>query len=221
MELFPKKVKYSFRFVDASDGSVIHGAEVKFENDCEQPEKLSADSTGLFGIKVPEKCNGKILMHREGYVDYIGMVDNLTHQGGLIYIQVNKQPISIIKGPVQVGGTFLLENIYYEFEQSTIKPGSESELNELVTVLKQYPTMMVDLVGHTDSRGDANGNLKLSLERAFTVKNYLVEKGINAERISITGRGETQPRNRCKDGVNCTEDEHQFNRRTEVRVMKL
>ena len=81
--------------------------------------------------------------------------------------------------------------------------------------------MEVDLVAHTDSQGSAEYNMDLSIRRAKSAKQFLVSKGIADKRVRAFGYGETQPRNQCTDGVKCTDDEHQYNRRTEVKVTKI
>jgi outer membrane protein OmpA-like peptidoglycan-associated protein len=87
--------------------------------------------------------------------------------------------------------------------------------------MKQYPSMEVELTAHTDSRGNDQYNLELSLKRADSAKRYLIQKGIKSSRIKALGLGETQIRNRCADGVECTDEEQQFNRRTEVKVARI
>ena len=79
----------------------------------------------------------------------------------------------------------------------------------------------MELSSHTDSRGNEAYNLKLSQKRAESAKEYLVARGIAADRIEAVGYGETQLRNDCDDSRNCSEAEHQFNRRTEVKVLKI
>jgi outer membrane protein OmpA-like peptidoglycan-associated protein len=87
--------------------------------------------------------------------------------------------------------------------------------------MKKYPTMEVELGAHTDSRGAEAYNLQLSLRRAESARNFLIQQGIAAYRIKAVGYGESQLRNKCTDVVNCTEAEHQYNRRTEVKVTKI
>ena len=81
--------------------------------------------------------------------------------------------------------------------------------------------MEVELTAHTDARGDAAYNRNLSRERAAAAKSYLVNKGIASIRIRSKGMGEVAIRNHCTNGVKCSDEEHQYNRRTEVRVTKL
>jgi outer membrane protein OmpA-like peptidoglycan-associated protein len=87
--------------------------------------------------------------------------------------------------------------------------------------MKQYPSMEIEMTAHTDSRGNDQYNLELSLKRAESAKRYLIQKGIKSSRIKAFGLGETQIRNRCTDDVECTDEEHQYNRRTEVKVVRI
>ena len=77
------------------------------------------------------------------------------------------------------------------------------------------------MTSHTDSRGTASYNQKLSEKRAIADKNYIVAKGIASSRITTAGAGESTPRNNCTDNVECTETEHQYNRRTDVKITKI
>ena len=122
-------------------------------------------------------------------------------------------------GPsIGAGTVIVLENIYYDFNKSSIRTGAARELDELVAMMKIYPSMNIELSSHTDSRGGDDYNLNLSKARAESAKQFLRSKGIESSRVRAIGYGESQPRNKCIDGINCTEEEHQYNRRTEVKV---
>ena len=125
------------------------------------------------------------------------------------------------KMPFAEGVVIVLDNIYYDFNQAVIRRGQAKDLEALAALMKQYPEMEIELGAHTDSRGSADYNLELSRQRAEAAKLFLVSKGIGADRVTTKGYGESVPRNGCVDGVNCTESEHQFNRRTEVKVLKM
>ena len=125
-------------------------------------------------------------------------------------------------GPsIGAGTVIVLENIYYDFNKSSIRTGAARELDELVVMMRTYPSMMIELSSHTDSRGGSDYNLSLSQARAESAKQFLRSKGINGSRVRAVGYGESQPRNKCINGVNCTEEEHQYNRRTEVKVTSI
>ena len=92
-------------------------------------------------------------------------------------------------------------------------------MDRLVSLLKENPSLVVEIGAHTDSRGTDEFNDKLSQGRANSVVAYLLEKGIIEDRMVAVGYGETLLKNRCKDGVDCSEEEHQENRRTTFRVI--
>ncbi|MEM8909299.1 MAG: OmpA family protein, partial [Bacteroidota bacterium] len=115
----------------------------------------------------------------------------------------------------------VLENIYYDFNKSYIRSGAARELDELLALMKQYPSMKIELGSHTDSRGSNAYNQTLSDKRAKSAKEYLVSKGVASNRITTKGYGETQLRNQCGDLSNCTEEDHQYNRRTEVKITAI
>lgn len=108
-----------------------------------------------------------------------------------------------------------LENVLFETNSSTLKTSSFKELNELVGVMKEKPGMLVEIAGHTDNVGKPEDNLKLSLDRATAVKNYLTSYGISANRITAKGYGDTQPLE-----PNDNENGRAKNRRIEVRILK-
>ena len=206
--------------MDKEKNKPLPNIEVNLVLDCEDEVMTRiTDGSGVFEFCVPQDCRSFISSRAKDYYDLKLNLATMTEEKQ-ITLEFIKEQVSILKDPIKVGGTIILENIYYDFNKSTIRPGTERELNELATLLEQNPNMEIKLVAHTDSRGDAKENVTLSLSRAQEAKNYLISKGVGGDKISIEGRGETQPRNRCKDGVNCTEEEHQYNRRMEVIIKK-
>lgn len=113
----------------------------------------------------------------------------------------------------------VLNSIYFDFNDDQILPDAEKDLAKLKLLMDQYPDLVIELSSHTDSRGDNNFNMKLSQRRAESTKKWLENEGIAANRIKAKGYGETKLLNKCKDGVKCTEEEHQKNRRSEFRII--
>ena len=113
-----------------------------------------------------------------------------------------------------------LNNIHYDFDKATIRPDARPELDRLVAYLLDNPNIRVEMSSHTDSRGSDSYNQRLSQQRANSVKAYLVEHGVASSRIVSVGYGETRLLNRCSNGVPCSEEEHQLNRRTEIKVIE-
>lgn len=115
---------------------------------------------------------------------------------------------------------FNLPVIHYELDQAKLSKDGEQALDRVVLLLKKNPEVSVDISGHTDARGPAGYNLKLSQERMDEVIRYLDNADIDKSRLHGKGYGESKLKNKCKDGVDCTEYEHAENRRTEIRVYK-
>lgn len=114
-----------------------------------------------------------------------------------------------------------IDPIYFDFDKYNIREDAAIELNKIVTVMKKYPELIIEGGSHTDSRGSDQYNQKLSFRRADATVQYIINKGIDASRISAKGYGETVLVNNCADGVKCTEPEHQLNRRTEFVVVNI
>jgi len=119
------------------------------------------------------------------------------------------------------GKTIVLKDLYYDFGKAFLKPGAKKELLKLTQMMKDNPGIKVELGAHTDSRGAADKNRTLSQRRAANAVKYLIRKGIDEERIISYGYGESQLRNECADGVNCSEDKHAYNRRTELKIIDV
>ncbi len=112
-----------------------------------------------------------------------------------------------------------LRNIYFNFNDASIRPDAENDLYAVLQMLQNFPGLAIELGSHTDARGSASYNLDLSRRRSQSVRNWLTNKGIDINRTAAVGYGESLIRNGCTDGVPCTEAEHQENRRTEFKVI--
>lgn len=121
---------------------------------------------------------------------------------------------------VEVRGKTMIDinPIYFDLAQSSIRPDAAEELTKVLEAMKIYPKLEIALGAHTDSRGRDAYNLKLSQRRARSAKNWLVYRGISPNRITAKGYGEMELLNRCSNGVKCTEEEHELNRRIEFVV---
>ena len=112
--------------------------------------------------------------------------------------------------------------IYFDFDKSVIREDAKPELNKIIAVMNKYKNMVIHIESHTDSRGSAKYNEKLSERRAKSTYDYFIQQGIRVERItSHKGHGEYQLANDCGDGVKCDDDQHQANRRTEFVIEKM
>jgi outer membrane protein OmpA-like peptidoglycan-associated protein len=112
------------------------------------------------------------------------------------------------------------ENIYYELAKYNLETESEIVLDKVLLILKADPKVKLEVISHTDAQGDDAGNLKLSQNRSNAVIEYLVNKGIDKSRLKGVGKGELEIRNRCANGVACSDKEQEYNRRTEFKFIK-
>ncbi len=112
-----------------------------------------------------------------------------------------------------------IANIYYENQRSSVDEKKSPGLKEIIDLMIDQPYIVVEIGSHTDANGEEGFNLDLSRKRAESVKSYLVKKGIPADRLTTKGYGESQPINRCKEGVKCSDEELAVNRRTEFKVV--
>ena len=112
-----------------------------------------------------------------------------------------------------------LNLVLFNWDMSDIKPEGKQVLDEVITYMKEVTDVRVELSAHTDSHGSAEYNLDLSQRRAQSCVDYMVAGGIPVQRLVASGYGEQQLKNRCKDGVYCTKDEHQENRRVELKIL--
>ena len=113
----------------------------------------------------------------------------------------------------------VIPNIYYDYDKATLRPESMAVLDSILIFFKDNKDLTIELGSHTDSRGSDAYNLKLSQARAQSAVDYLIEKGVTKEQLVAVGYGETKLVNKCSNGVECTEEEHQKNRRTTFRII--
>ncbi len=146
-------------------------------------------------------------------------------------LAISKQPVSVvapISNPLPMepsiydecqGALDNINNIYFDLDKSFIRADAASELDKVIKVMKRCPNIIVEASSHTDCRAPRAYNQALSQRRAQATVNYIVYNGgIDPGRINAIGYGETRLRNRCSDGVKCSEIEHQMNRRTEFDI---
>ncbi len=122
--------------------------------------------------------------------------------------------------PVEEKEVVVLRNIYFDFDKADIRPDAALELDKIAAFLNSDPSVRIELSAHADSRGSDAYNMKLTQRRADSAVAYLVSKGIAANRLEAKGYGFTKLANHCAKGVECTEEEHQWNRRVEFFVIE-
>ena len=172
------------------------------------------------------------LAEHSGYVDY----DSLTRllPGAYYYIDditveclncpppvaddlnVDSTYLTVEQPTFTVGCTFVLKDIFFEFDKSTILQQSYFELRSLISLLETYPNMRIEIRGHTDGKGSDSYNQRLSENRAKAVTDYLISKGISEKRLQYKGYGKTMPID-----TNDTEEGRANNRRVEFKITAM
>ena len=138
----------------------------------------------------------------------------------LYEILLNPREVAIKKG-MDLAKVFEIKEIKFDYNKADIRSDAAVELTKIVEVMREYPKMKIDIRSHTDSRGADSYNLKLSDRRAKATLEWIVKQGIDRKRLKAKGYGETRLVNGCSNGVPCTEEEHQENRRSEFIVVAM
>lgn len=198
----------------------LAGAKVRLQEDGKPAGETVTDAEGKFSLPVAEDKNYTILIEKDGYFtkrDAISTSGKVPPRKELkkendIAVPYNNTLEKIIRNVAIV-----VENIYYDYNKSDIRPDAALELDKIVTLLNDNPNITIELSSHTDARGDEKFNQKLSQARAEAAVKYIESKGIADARISAKGYGKSRPI--VKNAT--TEEEHQKNRRTEFKVTKI
>ena len=111
-----------------------------------------------------------------------------------------------------------LSTIYFDLNKYNIRPDAEVEIQKVIAAMDKYPSLKIRVNSHTDSRGNDAYNLWLSQKRAQSTVAYMISKGISAERLDGEGYGEERLMNDCGNGIRCSNEKHQLNRRSEFII---
>ncbi|WP_406683654.1 OmpA family protein [Seonamhaeicola sp. MEBiC1930] len=181
---------------------------------------LITDENGHFEINIDRDTDYIVDTKKENFVDDI---QNITSKGikrnvTKLSTDVSLNPVSIEDIPIEE-----LYPIYFDFNKYNIRRDGTVELDRIVNLMTNvYPSMIIKIESHTDSRGSSEYNNILSQERAKATFEYLINHGVDASRITeYQGYGEQKLANNCDGSTNCTENQHQLNRRTQFIVVKM
>ncbi len=149
---------------------------------------------------------------KEGYNPYEKIIET-PMLSGIVDVPLPLERIGPCP-PNDLGCKLNLQPIYFDFDKSNIRRDAEIELAKILAAMREYPELIIHIESHTDSRGNDSYNMALSERRAQSTLKWLVGKGIDANRLTAKGYGESQLVNQCSNGVSCTSEEHQLNRRS-------
>ncbi len=207
----------------------IANANIRFEHRATGAiETARTTRNGEFDLCLPREGEWIAKVEKGGFRSETFRV--IAGKGAPAYEEVRLKPLEDgatiaetmpLANGLMEGSVFILDKIFYEYNKATLNQGAVRHLDQIIEWMKTYPEMAIDLVAHTDVRGDARLNQLLTDERAKNAKTYLVAKGIDERRINAFGKGETQLRNHCTESAECSDEEHQQNNRLEIIIRKL
>ena len=207
---------------DAKTKAIIANAKVILSD--KVMKEVSTDQSKTDGTFTFEKvnCNDSHYYLRGEKEKYETAEVNVTvGKDEVVYeILLNPREVAIKKG-MDLAKVFEIKEIKFDYNKADIRPDAAVELTKIVEVMREYPKMKIDIRSHTDSRGADSYNLKLSDRRAKATLEWIVKQGIDRKRLKAKGYGETRLVNGCSNGVPCTEEEHQENRRSEFIVVAM
>ncbi len=178
---------------------------------------LHTDNRGYYQAETSITASYSIRVEKEDYVtDEKQSQANLESQTIDFQLQQNKIPLET---GIDLAKVLNIPMIYFDFDKSNIRPDAQVELEKVLAALNEYPQLRLAIRSHTDSRGSDVYNQGLSQRRAQATLDYLVKNGIDKTRLTAEGLGETELVNHCSNGVPCSAEEHQKNRRSEFIVL--
>lgn len=182
---------------------------------------LTANADGTLFFTMSPREQYRIELLKEGFFKYTQeiTVADLKDRADVVKAGNNTLVWSPEMRKLLVGECIVLQNIYYDYNSADLRRPSLKELDKVATLMIENPNISIQIGSHTDSRGDDDFNMRLSRKRAESAVKYIISLGIAPERIVAKGYGETEPINKCVNGVTCTEQEYQLNRRTDFRII--
>jgi outer membrane protein OmpA-like peptidoglycan-associated protein len=198
---------------NSTTGTVLENATVTIldnNKNAIETKNTAANGTVISALD----CNKSYLIKvvKEGFES--GIFEMASNKGGKSIVNAALRPITEIVSPTEI----VLNDINFEFDKSNITQEAAFELDKLVQVMKNNEKLIIVVKSHTDNVGDDAYNKSLSEKRAKSTVQYVVSKGINAERISGKGYGELEPKVNCQE--KCTDAQNAQNRRSEFLIVK-
>lgn len=128
---------------------------------------------------------------------------------------------SLSKGTKDISSIFTFKAVYFDIDSYELRDEAKAELQKVIEVMKAHPSIKIEVRSHTDSRNSEEESMKLSIQRSYVIINWLVANGIDSNRLIAKGFGKSQLINKCSDGVPCSEEQHQENRRSEFVISEI
>jgi outer membrane protein OmpA-like peptidoglycan-associated protein/tetratricopeptide (TPR) repeat protein len=207
---------------NSDTGEILANAKVTlFDASFKEIATVQSDDKGRYSFPVDCGKNYYVRGEKDDYETKESMV-NIPKKSGRskVDLATNKKVKEVLVG-TDLAKTFDIKIIYFDLDKSKIRQDAALELEKILDVMKQNPTIKIDVRSHTDSRQTNEYNEALSDRRAKATIAWLIKNGIKADRLTGKGYGESQLVNKCADGVECTETDHQLNRRSEFIIVSM
>ena len=182
----------------------------------------TSDSAGRFSFPDVDCASSYIVRaSKNDYEPAEAIINTGTEVGAVLNRDLYLKPPLKVEIGDDLAKILNLNPIYFDFDKFDIRPDAAAELQKVITVMREYPNLKIDVRSHTDSRAPDAYNMTLSQNRNLSTIRYIVNKG-GVSNIRLTGRGygETQLTNACGNGIECSEEEHQLNRRSEFIIVE-
>jgi outer membrane protein OmpA-like peptidoglycan-associated protein len=207
---------------DLESGKILAGAKMSlFDQNFKSIQVTQTDEKGYYSFPVECEKGYYVRAEKDEYLTKEGSVKTQSYSGSNDFSVVLEKRIKSIEVGTDLAKTLDIPIIYFDLDKSFIRKDATFDLAKVVVVMQEFPEMKIEVRSHTDSRQTAMYNEKLSNKRAKATVAWLVKNGIDSTRIIGKGYGESQLVNNCADGVKCTEEEHQANRRSEFIIVSI
>jgi len=205
---------------DKDTQEILPGAIVQVMDESGNQLQITAadEDNATYSFKMPCDAKYTLIATNEGYLKLEKTTETINDLDApeIIKDLEMSQEFKLVGDELLVN----INVIYFDFDRDNIREDAALELDKVVEVMTKYPELKIAASSHTDSRGNDGYNMRLSEKRAKSSLDYIVLKGIDPSRITSQGFGESQVVNECLDGKECTEEEHQLNRRTNFKVVE-
>ncbi|CAM4182263.1 OmpA family protein [Flavobacterium antarcticum] len=207
---------------DLKSGLVLNQSKVTlFDENMKFVETTFSDEEGAYSFDVVAGAQHYVRAEKENYNTEEKQFQISSESAKNILSFQLESIITQVKVGDDLAKVFHIELIYFDLDKSNIRPDAAADLAKIADVLKQNPTMKIAIRSHTDSRQTHQYNASLSERRAKATLKWLIKDGINSSRMTAKGFGETELVNNCSDGIECSEVQHQMNRRSEFIIIAL
>lgn len=205
---------------DRISNEVLAGATVKvIDEENREVSSTITDSKGNYVLQLDCSKGNFVRASRDGYVPAEEYFNKSDGKPRIIDFYLERDVVTGGFGD-DLAKLLQLSTIYFDLNKFNIRPDAEIEIQKVIVAMEKYPSLKIKVNSHTDSRGNDAYNLWLSQKRAESTVKYMISKGISADRLQGEGFGESRLVNECFNGVQCSKEQHQLNRRSEFIIFE-